>query len=101
MPSVKIRPNEHIRPRFSVPESHTIRFSLTSDVPLETYIVRPAGLDLFEQGSDSFKYYGGFPSPRRLQNQTLVLPFEGKWHLLMVNRSTKKVANVDYSVFYE
>ncbi len=100
MAKVRIGPKENIRPLYHVPDSGTIRFTLESDIPVETYIVRPAGLEFFDQGSNTFKYYGGFPDSRRHQSQTLRLPFEGKWHLLIVNRNDEDSATVDYSVYY-
>jgi hypothetical protein len=101
MPTVRIEPNQNLRPRYRVPDSGVIRFTLESDIPLQTYIVRPAGLEYFDEGSRSFKYSGGFPDARRKQSQTLRLPFEGHWHLLIINRSDEDFATVDYSVYYE
>jgi hypothetical protein len=101
MPKVRIAPNENIRPRYHVPDSGMIRFTLESDIPVQTYIVRPAALGFFDDGSTTFRYYGGYPDPRRKQSQTLRLPFEGKWHLLIINRDSEDYATVDYSVYYE
>jgi hypothetical protein len=101
MPDVTIPPNQHIAPRYRVPDSGVIRFRLEANIPVETYIVRPAGLDFFNEGRRTFKYYGGFPAARRIQRQTLALPFEGKWHLLIINRDKESDALVDYSVYYE
>ena len=100
MPDVTIPPNRHLAPRYRVPDSGVIRFRLESDIAVETYIVRPAGLELFNEGKSTFKYYGGFPAARRLQRQTLALPFEGSWHLLIINRHKFSTASVDYSVYY-
>jgi hypothetical protein len=101
MPSVMIPPNKNIAPRYRVPDSSIIRFNLEADIAVQTYIVRPAGLALFNEGKHNFKYYGGFPAARKNQSQTLVLPFEGIWHLLIINRNTEEAAVVDYSVYYE
>ncbi len=101
MPTVLIPPNQNIAPRYRVPDSGVIRFTLESDIPVETYIVRPGGLDVFNEGKHNFKYYGGFPAARRIQSQKLVLPFEGRWHLLIINRDKSESASVDYSVYYE
>jgi len=101
MPIVRIGPNENIRPRYRVPDSGMIRFTIESDIPVESYIVRPGGLEYFDEGSATFKYYGGFPNARRQHAQTLRLPFEGKWHLLIINRDEEDTATVDYAVYYE
>jgi hypothetical protein len=101
MPKARIAPNENIRPRYQVPDSGVIHFTLESDIPVQTYIVRPGGLEYFDEGSPTFRYYGGYPDARRHQSQTVKLPFEGKWHLLIINRDKEDYATVDYSVFYE
>ncbi len=101
MTAIRIGPNENLRPRYHVPDSGMIRFTVESDIPVQTYIVRPGGLEYFDAGSRSFKYYGGFPDARRKQAQTLRLPFEGKWHLLIINRNDEDYATVEYAVYYE
>jgi len=101
MPEVRIPPNEHLAPRYRVPDSGVIRFRLESNIPVRTYIVRPAGLDRYREGSRAFKYYGGFPAARMSQRQTLTLPFEGPWHLLIINKDSNRAASVDYSVYYD
>jgi hypothetical protein len=101
MSEVRISPNEHIAPRYRVPDSGVVRFRLESNVPVQTYVVRPSGLERYREGSRTFKYYGGFPAARMSQRQTLALPFEGSWHLLIVNTDSTRAASVDYSVYYE
>lgn len=100
MPKIRIGPDENVRLRYSVPESGLIEFELEADHPVETYILRPRGLELFDQGSDSFKYYGGFPVARRKQQQEVRLPFEGPWYLLIVNPDEDRSVNVKYDVYY-
>jgi hypothetical protein len=100
MPKLRIGPDENVRLRFSVPEGGLIEFELEADHPVETYILRPRGLELFDHGSDSFKYYGGFPNARRKQRQELRLPFEGPWYLLIVNPDEDESVNVNYDVYY-
>jgi len=68
--------------------------------PVESYIVRPGGLRFFDEGSKTFKYYGGFPRARRHHFQELRLPFEGPWYLVIVNRSRTEPARVKYNVSY-
>lgn len=101
MPEVRIPPNEHIAPRYRVPDSGVIRFRLESNIPVQTYIVRPGGLERYREGSRTFKYYGGFPVERMSQRQTLTLSFEGSWHLLIINKDGTHSASVDYSVYYD
>lgn len=97
----RIPPNEHIAPRYRVPDSGVIRFRLDSNIPVQTYIVRPGGLESYRDGSRTFKYYGGFPEARMNQRQTLTLPFEGPWHLLIINKDGTRSASVNYSVYYD
>ena len=99
MPKVRIGPNENVRLRYSVPDDRLIEFELEADHPVRTYIVRPRGLELFDEGKTGFKYYGGFPDARRKQNQTVRLPFEGPWYLLIVNDEDESVG-VNYDVYY-
>jgi len=100
VPKIRIGPEEKVRIRYSVPEDGLIEFNLESDHPVRTYIVRPGGLKLFDEGKNTFKYYGGYPDPRRRQHQTVRLPFEGHWYLLIVNDDEDESANVDYDVYY-
>jgi len=68
---------------------------------VKSYVLRTKGLELFDEGSDRFKYYGGFPEARRKQHQELVLPFdEGPWWLLIVNPSKDHSVQVFYDVSY-
>jgi hypothetical protein len=100
MPKIRLGPDENVRLRYSVPESGLIEFELDADHPVKTYIVRPRGLELFDEGSRWFKYYGGFPDARKLQSQELRLPFEGPWYLLIVNPNRQSPVNVNYEVHY-
>ena len=100
MPTVRIGPDENARLRYSVPESGLVEFELEADHPVRTYIVRPRGLELFDEGKRSFKYYGGFPDARRKQHQTVRLPFEGSWYLLIINDDEEESVRVTYDVYY-
>jgi hypothetical protein len=101
MSEVRIPPKEHVAPRYRVPDSGVVRFRLESNIPVQTYIVRPGGLEKYREGSRTFKYYGGFPVARMSQRQTLTLPFDGPWHLLIINEGSIHSASVDYSVYYD
>jgi len=100
MPRVKIGPDENIRLRYSVPDSGLVEFEIEADHPVKSYIVRPRGLELFDEGSTTFRYYGGFPEPRRRHYQEVRLPFGGSWYLLVVNPDRDDSANVSYEVRY-
>jgi hypothetical protein len=100
MPRIRIGPNENVRLKYSVPDSGLVRFELDADHPVMTYIVRPKGLESFDQGSGRFRYYGGFPDPRRKQWQEVRLPFDGTWYLLIINPSEDDSVGVDYEVLY-
>jgi len=100
MPTVILGPNKNVRARYRVPEDGTVEFEVEADLPVKTYIVRPAGLDYFDEGSTTFKYYGGFPDPRRKQRQRLYLPFTGPWYLLIINEDEDESVRVRYEVSY-
>jgi hypothetical protein len=83
-----------------VPPNHTIEFDVKADHGVKTYIMRPEGLELFDSGAKTFKYYGGFQDPpRRHHNQELILPFDGHWYLVIVNPSNHTV-EVEYEVSF-
>lgn len=99
MPTITIKPNHNARMRYNVPSSRTIAFEIEADIPVKSYIVRTRGLELFDDGSRNFKYYGGFPAARKKQSQELILPYdEGHWWLVIVNPSSTETAEVRYEV---
>jgi hypothetical protein len=86
---------------FQIPREGTLfTMSINSDIPVESYIVRPGGLDRFDNGSTTFKYYGGYPRARKFQFQEVKLPRSGTWYLLIVNRERSRNARLKYDVFY-
>lgn len=100
MTRTTIGPDENLRLRFSVPKDHIIKFEIDADHPVKSYIVRQRGLELFDDGSKSFKYYGGFPEARREQEQELILPFDGHWYLIIMNPDRNREVEVHYEVYY-
>ncbi len=101
MPTKSLSPNHYIAPQYNSPKENTsVSITVESDIPVKTYIVRPKALDLFKEGSESFKYYGGFPDARMHQRQTLLLPFSGPWHLIISNPDDEAQAEVEYEVSY-
>ena len=85
------------RLRYRVPSSGLFEFSIEADEPVASYIVRPGGLEEFDQGKKRFRYYGGFPEARKVQHQFLKLPYSGTHYLLIVNRDARRV-RVKYDV---
>jgi hypothetical protein len=100
MPSLTLRPNTYITMKYHISDEDAVVLSLKADIPVKTYIVRPKGLDLFEEGSQTFKYYGGFPDPRKEQFQELLLPFSGDFYLIVSNPSKTSSARVDLEVSF-
>jgi hypothetical protein len=100
MPIRTIGPDRYITLRYKLPNEGKVTIDLESDIPVKTYIVRPKALELFEEGSKTFKYYGGFPEPRMHQHQTVWLPFSGPWYLIVSNPDRKNEAEVEYEVSF-
>jgi len=75
-----------------------IEFELESDIPVKTYAVGPKALERFEKGSKTFRYRGGFPDPRKSQQQKVWIPFAGPWYLIISNPSRSESAAIDYEV---
>jgi hypothetical protein len=100
MPLLTLRPNTYAAAQFNLQEEGAVILHLESDIPVKTYIVRPKGFELFEDGSKTFKYYGGFPDPRRNQEQEVWLPFSGPFTLIISNPDKNTSAHVDYKVSY-
>lgn len=100
MPSITIPADRNVRLKYRVPDDGVVSFWLEADRPVETYIVRPRGLEHFDQGSKSFVYYGGFPRARKRQRQEVRLPFKGSWYLIILNPSRTEPSVVDYEVHY-
>ncbi len=100
MPSRTLGPGKYFTAAYENENEALATIELTSDVPVKTYIVRPKALDLYKQGSRTFKYYGGFPDPRASQNQSVWLPFTGTWYLIIVNPDKSRTADIVYSVSF-
>ena len=99
MPRTKIGPDQNVRLRYRAPDDGLVEFEINSDIPVRSYIVRPKGLEVFDEGR-KFKYYGGFPDARRMQRQAVKLPFDGPWYLLIINDDDETTADVSYDVYY-
>ena len=99
MPRITIQPDRTAIIKYEVPKDGVVEFEIEADKPVRSYIVRPKGLELFQNGSKTFKYYGGFPDARKHQHQEVRLPFLGTWYLLISNHQDSDV-DVEYDVFY-
>jgi hypothetical protein len=97
MPDIVISPNHHTRLKFSVPISRTIYFSARSSIPVQTFILDTTGMNNFSIGQ-AFNFFGGFTDNRTFHEQQLVLPFEGEWFLVIVNRNMAQSALIHYEV---
>ena len=100
MPVITLPPNTYSPLEYTLRKEDFVEFTVESDIPVKTYIVRPKAFELFEKGSTTFKYYGGFPDPRLHQKQEVFLPFSGPWYLIISNPSKTKSAEVEYSVAF-
>ncbi len=96
-----IGPDENIRVRYTTRDRQLVRIVIESDIQVQSFVVRQAGLDLFDEGKmRTFQYYGGFALARKYHKQTLKLPFSGTWYLLIVNQNTERSAKIEYDVEY-
>jgi hypothetical protein len=100
MPEMTLGPDEYVSLEYKIAKPRLVEFELASDIPVRTYIVGPKALQRFEEGSMTFKYWGGFPDPRKLQRQKVYVPFSGKWYLIVSNPSTEDEAEIEYEVRY-
>jgi hypothetical protein len=100
MPARRLGPNRFVVFEYNLPKEGRVTLDLESDIPIKTYVVRPKGLDLYREGSKAFKYYGGFPDPRKHQHQTVWLPFSGPWYLIVSNPNPDDSADFEYEVSF-
>jgi len=100
MPTITLKPDTNVRMAFTTSRNRWVTLELDANHPVESYIVRPRGLEVFDEGRSTFRYYGGLARPRRHHYQELRLPFEGRWYLLIVNRNRTDTAKVRYEVTY-
>jgi hypothetical protein len=100
MPSIRIRGDEYVSLEFKPRKGGSFEFELDSDLPVKTYVVGPAALERFEEGSTTFKYWGGFADARKHQKQKIWLPFTGPVYLLVINPNPDHTATIEYEVYY-
>ncbi len=100
MPTTTLKPDTNLRLRYRVPKGRIVEFDVEADRPVKTYIMREGGLALFDKG-EPFRYYGGFQDPpKKNHHQELVLPFDGRWFLLIMNPSKSNPVEVTYEVSF-
>lgn len=97
MPVDIIQPQSHLALEYDVPRRRTVEFEVSANLPVSTYVLDEDGYDAFQQG-ESIPSYGGF-TDRREHHQELILPFRGRWVLLIVNKLNEDVA-VSYDVYW-
>jgi hypothetical protein len=68
------------------------RFCVEGSEPISTYIVDSHGLDAFKKGTKDIGLYshGGFRGIKD-HKQTVYLPHDGTWYILIVNWSKEKL----------
>ena len=81
-----------------MPDSGLVEFQIEANRSVKSYILRPRGLELFDDAVGHSKYYGGFPEARKNYSQEVRLPFEGSWYLLIVNEDQRNSARIMYEV---
>jgi hypothetical protein len=99
MPVTVIDPDEYITVEYVRRKSGPVEFELSADRPVRTYILGPRDLERFEKGSKNFEYWGGFPDPRKDQQQKVWVP-SGPWYLIISNPSRGESVEVDYDVYW-
>jgi hypothetical protein len=100
MPVTTIGPDEYISLEFKRRGSGSFEFEIEADHPVRTYVVGPKALQRFEEGSKTFKYWGGFPDPRGVQQQKVWIPFKSPVYLIISNPSDDESVDVNYEVYY-
>ncbi len=84
MPNTVIPPNKHLSVGDNVPRKRGVGFSVKSNLPEDTFVLDTKGLDDYRMNGRSWMSYGGF-TDRKIHRQSLYLPFDGMWYLLIVN----------------
>jgi hypothetical protein len=99
MPVNTIGPDQYIALKYTPRKGRMFEFELESDRPVKTYVVGPKAFQNFADGGTRFKYWGGFPDPRKLQRQKVWIPFSGPVFLIISNPNNESV-EVDYDVYF-
>lgn len=100
MPVAAIGPDQYIYLEYVLRTHRRFEFELDADLPVKTYVVGPRALARFEDGSRTFKYWGGFPDPRKHQHQKVWIPFTGPVYLIISNPNKRESVEVEYEVYY-
>jgi len=104
MPTEILKPNTHLKLRYTVSRRRRFEFRVEASNAVSTYIVNDDGFAAFETSrvgvdtlNDDIPASGGFLN-RREHHQDLVLPSSGTWWLLIVNDQDEDVG-VHYEVY--
>jgi len=100
MQTTTISPNRHIKLEYRTPSSGFVEFKINATNPVKSYVLGPKSYEAFVAGNRNFRYYGGYPDPRKMQNQKIRIPFSGKWFLVIVNPDETSPVHVSYEVYY-
>jgi len=96
MPTETLKPNTHLRIRFSPDRRRRFGYFVEADQPVTTFILDPDELDKFDRGVDYVESLGGFHRRRRHEGRVR-LPSTDDWYFLIVNEEDKPVA-VHYDI---
>jgi hypothetical protein len=97
---VTLEPEQYVTVEYTLPKKTFVDLELESDLPVKSYIVGPVALRRYREGSTTFKYWGGFPDPRRHQQQKVWIPFSGAVFLLIMNPSKRDPADVEFELSF-
>jgi len=91
MPVLTLSANSYLQYGYQVPRNGLVAYYVEAERPVNTYVVDKTGLDQFLRGEPYVNSYGGFQD-RPQHRQEVVLPFQGWWYLIILNRNPWPVA---------
>jgi hypothetical protein len=91
MPTEMIKPNSHLKIRFSVPRRRVVEYDVEANRPVDTYILDENGLEDFYSRKQRFESWGGF-TRRYEHHEQITLPFKGWAYLIIKNSQDESVA---------
>lgn len=97
MPIEKVERDHNLRIQFPPPRRGSVEYSVEADIPVSTYVLDTNTLSDFDKGNADIESFGGF-SRRRKHRQTVNLPGNHNWYLLIVNDNDEDAA-VHYEVY--
>lgn len=97
MPTRTLSAGRNLLVPFNVPTSQEVEYTVEAERPVNTYVFDEVGQQAFYQEGDDDWAYGGFKRQRR-HHQRVVLPFQGKAYLVILNPSKSQSTAVHYSI---